>query len=217
MARAGLDKETVIRKAAELANEIGYDKITLKLLAEHLNVQPPSLYNHIKGIEELQKEIMLFGWRQMDQAMTDAAVCVSGYDALEAICRAFYKYATENPGVFNAMLWYNKFENEETQNATKEMFSIIYRAFTMLNISKENSEHLIRTYRGFLEGFALLVNNHAFGNPVSIEESFEISLRVLIGEQRRWRGNSSFLKNIKFPVTHTGKGCLIIYTDKTLR
>lgn len=59
MARAGLDKETVIRKAAELANEIGYDKITLKLLAEHLNVQPPSLYNHIKGIEELQKEIML--------------------------------------------------------------------------------------------------------------------------------------------------------------
>ena len=43
MARAGLDKETVIRKAAELANEIGYDKITLKLLAEHLNVQPVPL------------------------------------------------------------------------------------------------------------------------------------------------------------------------------
>ena len=146
MAGAGLDKETVIRKAAELANEIGYDKITLKLLAEHINVQPPSLYNHIKCIEELQKEIMLFGWRQMDKALTGAAVCVSGYIALEAICRAFYKYATENPGVFNAMLWYNKFESEETQNATKEMFSIIYKAFTMLNISKENSEHLIRTY-----------------------------------------------------------------------
>lgn len=50
----------------------------------------------------------------------------------------------------------------------------------MLNISKENSDHLIRTYRGFLEGFALLVNNHAFGNTISIEESFEISLQVLI-------------------------------------
>ena len=85
MARAGLDKETVIRKAAELANEIGYDKITLKLLADHLNIQPPSLYNHIKGIEELQKEIMLFGWRQMDKALTGAAVCVSGYGALEAV------------------------------------------------------------------------------------------------------------------------------------
>ena len=188
MARAGLDKETVIRKAAELANEIGNDKITLKLLADNLKVQPPSLYNHVKGIEDLQKEIMLFGWRQMDKVMMDAAVCVSGYDALEAICRAFYKYATENPGVFNAMLWYNKFQSEETQNATEEMFSMIYRVFTMLNISKENSDHLIRTYRGFLEGFALLVNNHAFGNPISIEESFEISLRVLIAGTKTFEG-----------------------------
>ena len=167
MARAGLDKETVIRKAAELANEIGNDKITLKLLADRLNVQPPSLYNHIKGMEDLQR---------------------SGYDALEAICRAFYKYATENPGVFNAMLWYNKFESEETQNATKEMFTLIYKDFTMLNISKENCEHLIRTYRGFLEGYALLVNNHAFGNPISIEESFEISLRVLIAGTKALEG-----------------------------
>ena len=188
MARAGLDKETVIRKAAELANEIGNDKITLKLLADRLNVQPPSLYNHIKGMEDLQKEIMLFGWRQMNEAMMDAAVCVSGYDALEAICRAFYKYASENPGVFNAMLWYNKFESEETQNATKEMFTLIYKDFTMLNISKENCEHLIRTYRGFLEGYALLVNNHAFGNPISIEESFEISLRVLIAGTKALEG-----------------------------
>ena len=45
MARVGLDKKIVIRKAAELANEIGFEKITLKLLAENLNVQPPSLYN----------------------------------------------------------------------------------------------------------------------------------------------------------------------------
>lgn len=184
MARAGLDKETVIRKAAELANEIGNDKITMKLLADSLNVQPPSLYNHIKGIEELQKEIMLFGWKQMDRVMTDAAVCVSGYDALEAICRAFYKYATENPGVFNAMLWYNKFQSEEALDATEGMFSMIYRVFSTLNISKENSDHLIRTYRGFLEGFALLVNNNAFGNPISIEESFEISLRVIIAGTR---------------------------------
>ena len=39
---------------------------------------------------------------------------------------------------------------------------------------------MIRTFRSFLEGFALLVNNRAFGNPVSIEESFHISLQVLI-------------------------------------
>ncbi len=180
MARVGLDKEIVIRKAAEMANEIGFEKITLKLLAEKLNVQPPSLYNHIKGINDLQREIMLFGWRQMEKKMLEAAVCISGYEALEAICWAFYKYAIENPGIFNTMLWYNKFKNDEMQEVTKGIFSVIYKNFKMLNISMENSEHLIRTFRSFLEGFALLVNNNAFGNPISIEKSFDISLQVLI-------------------------------------
>ena len=54
MARAGLTKDRIVRKAAELANEVGFDKITLKLLADSLHVQPPSLYNHIEGIEALQ-------------------------------------------------------------------------------------------------------------------------------------------------------------------
>ena len=78
------------------------------------------------------------------------------------------------------MLWYNKFQNDETHEATEKMFLMIYKTFTTLNISKENCDHLIRTFRSFLEGFALLVNNKAFGNPVSIEKSFDISLQVLI-------------------------------------
>lgn len=65
----------VIRKAVELANEIGFETITLKLLEENLKVQPPSLYNHIKGIDDLQREIMLFGWKQVEAEMLKAAVC----------------------------------------------------------------------------------------------------------------------------------------------
>ena len=48
------------------------------------------------------------------------------------------------------------------------------------NISDENINHIIRTLRSFLEGFSLLVNNNAFGNPVSIEESFDLSLEIIM-------------------------------------
>lgn len=40
----------------------------------------------------------------MAEAILNAAAGVSGYDALEALCRAFYRYAVQNPGIFNAML-----------------------------------------------------------------------------------------------------------------
>lgn len=179
MSRADIDKSVIINKAVELANEIGFEKVTLKLLASNLNIKPPSLYNHINGLEDLQKEVMLYGWKQLEERVIEAAIGVTGYDALEAMGRAFYKYSTENPGVFDAMLWYNKFQSDEMQDATKRIFSVIYKIFSTLNISQENCDHLIRTYRAFLEGYILLVNNNAFGHPLSIEDSFEISLKVL--------------------------------------
>ena len=37
MARAGLDKNAVVERAAQLANEVGIDHIQLKTLAESLN------------------------------------------------------------------------------------------------------------------------------------------------------------------------------------
>ncbi len=179
MSRADIDKSVIINKAVELANEIGFEKVTLKLLASNLNIKPPSLYNHINGLEDLQKEVMLYGWKQLEERVIEAAIGVTGYDALEAMGHTFYKYATENSGVFDAMLWYNKFQSDEMQDATKRIFSVIYKIFSTLNISQENCDHLIRTYRAFLEGYILLVNNNAFGHPLSIEDSFEISLKVL--------------------------------------
>ena len=180
MARMGLDKNAVISRAAQLANDIGLDNITLKALANDLNIQPPSLYYHIGGLEDLKKELMIYGWLQMEDQILEAVAGISGYDAIEVICREFVKYATENPGVFNAMLWYNKFENDKTNNATKKLFSVVFKVFSSLNISQEDSDHLMRTFRSFLEGFALLVNHNAFGNPISINDSLDLSLKVLM-------------------------------------
>ena len=180
MARAGLDRNLIIERAAKLANEIGCDNVTLKLIAEEFGVQTPSLYNHVKSLDDLKKGLMLYGWKQLEEKLIFAVVGVSGYEAMRAMCYAFYEYAISNPGVFNAMLWYNKFQDEETINATKQLFIVLFKIMGTLNISEEKINHLIRTFRGFLEGYALLTNNGAFGNPISIRESFELSVEVLL-------------------------------------
>ena len=180
MARTGLDANMVIHRAAQLVNEVGLENITLKMLADDLGVKSPSLYNHIGGLEDLKMQLMIYGWKEMEQRIIQSVIGISGYDAIKAGCHAFYEYATENPGLFNAMLWYNKFQNTETMEATSGLFSVLFKVTSSLNISEENCNHIIRTLRGFLEGFSLLVNNEAFGNSVSIAESIELSLNVLI-------------------------------------
>lgn len=180
MSKTRLDASLVITKAAQLANKVGLEQITLKMLAEELGIKSPSLYNHINGLDDLRKQLMIYGWKQMQEQIAQSVIGISGYDALKAMCYAFYDYATDNPGVFNAMLWYNKFQNEETSEATSGLLSIIFKVVAGLNLPEEYGFHLIRTFRGFLEGFSLLVNNESFGHPLPIRESFELSLTILI-------------------------------------
>lgn len=195
MSKAGLDEGIIIERAAKLANEEGLEKVTLKLLAEDLQVKSPSLYNYISGLDDLKEKIMLYGWQQMEHRIVGAVIGVAGYDAVRAACRAFYRYATENPGIFNAMLWYNKFQDEKSMAATERLFDILFRIMTPMHISRKDCNHIIRTFRAFLEGYALLVNNGAFGNPISIEESFELSLNVLI----------EGMKSLERPEYHTNR------------
>ena len=180
MVKNSISNELIIETSAELSNKVGLKNLSLKMIAEKLGIKSPSLYNHISSLEDIKKKLMIYGWKQLEGKMIDSVAGVSGYEALRNICYTFYDYATSNKGVFEAMLWYNKCDSEETINATKKLYEIIFKIMDSLNISEDNARHIIRMTRSFLEGFVLLVNNNSFGNPISIKESFDISLDIII-------------------------------------
>lgn len=175
-----ISREQIIETAANLSNKAGLENLSLKMIAEELKIKSPSLYNHVSGLDDIKKQLMLYGWKQIETLTIEAAVGVTGYDALKSMCYAFYDYAINNKGIFTAMLWYNKYESIEKENATRKLFEMIFKVMKTVNISDENINHIIRTLRSFLEGFSLLVNNNAFGNPVSIKDSFDLSLEIII-------------------------------------
>ena len=175
-----LNNELIIATSARLVNDVGFDNLSLKMLAEELNIKPPSLYNYIASLDDIKSKLMLYGWQQLQDIMLDAAVGVSGYEALRNMCYAFYEYATNNKGIFNAMLWYNKYDSIEATIVTKRLFNLLFKILSSFDINEDNINHVIRTLRSFLEGFALLVNNNAFGNPLSVKQSFDISLNIIL-------------------------------------
>ena len=83
-------------------------------------------------------------------------------------------------GVKWVCLTYKGISLQDFLNATIKIFGILHKILEPLNISSNNVEHIIRTLRSFLEGFSLLVNNNSFGNPISIKESFDLSLDIII-------------------------------------
>lgn len=176
----GVNEDRIIEVSAKLSEEVGMENLTLKMIADELKIKSPSLYNHIASLDDIKTKLMIYGWKQIEDKMINAAAGVSGYNALRSMSYAFYDYATNNKGIFNAMLWYNKYENEITKQTTSRLFDLLFKILTSLHISQENINHIIRTLRSFLEGYALLVNNKAFGYSLPIKESFDLSVEIII-------------------------------------
>ena len=127
MSKNNINDQLIVETAAHISNKIGLDHLSLKMIAEELNLKSPSLYNHIRSLDEIKQRLMVYGWKQLEEKMLDSAVGVSGYEALKNMCYAFYDYATNNKGVFTAMLWYNKYQNKVMLDSTERIFSIVYK------------------------------------------------------------------------------------------
>ncbi|MEX1296689.1 MAG: TetR family transcriptional regulator, partial [Candidatus Limnocylindrales bacterium] len=72
MPRAGLSTDIVVHEAADLADEIGYDALTLTALATRLNVAVPSLYKHVGGLDALRRQVALLAVEELGSAMRAA-------------------------------------------------------------------------------------------------------------------------------------------------
>ena len=183
-----ISDEKIIKTAATLSNKVGLNNLSLKMIAKELNIKSPSLYNHFSSLEDIRKKLMIYGWKNVEEKMINSTANVSGYQALKNMCYEFYDFTINNKGVFSAMLWYNMYDDNENFEATKKLHETIYKEVKSLNISEYNTKHAIRLMRSFLEGFALLVNNNAFGDSLSIKDSFDISIEILMNSIKTLEG-----------------------------
>jgi AcrR family transcriptional regulator len=98
MARAGITGELLTRTAAELADEIGFDGVTVSAVARRLGVKDPSLYAHIDNGRELKVRVALLALEELADRAAAALAGRAGRDALVAFANAYRDYAKKHPG-----------------------------------------------------------------------------------------------------------------------
>ena len=57
--RRGLDRDDVVAAAIAIVDEEGLDALSLRAVAEALDVQAPSLYSHVDGLTGLLDELSI--------------------------------------------------------------------------------------------------------------------------------------------------------------
>lgn len=100
--RAGLTVERVVGAAAELADEIGFEKLTLSAVARKFGVKDPSLYVHVRNLHDLRVRLALRAGAELNDRIGAAIAGRSGKEALVAFADAYRAYALEHPGRYAA-------------------------------------------------------------------------------------------------------------------
>ncbi|MET9117829.1 WHG domain-containing protein [Streptomyces longwoodensis] len=102
MARVGLTPERLARAGAELADEVGFDQVTVSALARRFDVKAASLYAHVRSSQDLRTRIALLALEELADRAADALAGRAGKDALTALANVYRDYAREHPGRYAA-------------------------------------------------------------------------------------------------------------------
>lgn len=190
--KAGLDKTTIIKAAADIADTKGIANVSLKVLASELGIKSPSLYKRFSGgLEELNKELMLYGWRSLEGEITKAAIGKAKDDAIIAVCYAYRDFVHHHKGLFEAMQWYNMYRSEEHLQATRGTIDILFQVLEAYGLTETQKIHCVRMLRGFLQGFSSIESHGGYGNPLSPDDTFDFALKTMLNGIRELQGEAA--------------------------
>lgn len=174
-------KEMILETAAKIADEKGLATVAMKELADKLGIRPPSLYKHFSGgLDELNKELMLYGWRLLDSEITKAVIGKAKDDAVIALCYAYRKFVLKHKGLYEAMQWYNMYLSDEHLQASEGAVDVMFRVLSSYGLNDEQKVHTVRMIRAFMQGFCTIECHGGYGNPVPLNDTFEFALNTIL-------------------------------------
>jgi AcrR family transcriptional regulator len=100
--RQALPLEEIVEAAARVADRDGLAAVRMSQIATELGRSHSSLYNRFESVEAIHREIALRTVAGLADALTAAAVALSGTDALLSVARAYRDYLRTHRGRFEA-------------------------------------------------------------------------------------------------------------------
>ncbi len=184
--RAGLTSDRVLDAAIALADDEGLDRITLARVAGELGVKPPSLYEHIDGLEGLRTELRIRGLETMASRFRRATTGRSKDDAVRALADAFRRFAREHPALYEATVRSVERDTPRAKAAGEDVLDILFAVLRGYGIKGEEAVHATRYLRSVLHGFNSLEAAGGFGMPTDLERSYRRMVDAVVATLGSW-------------------------------
>ncbi|GAQ56028.1 TetR/AcrR family transcriptional regulator [Streptomyces acidiscabies] len=163
MARVGLTPDRLILAGADLADEAGFENVTLSALARHFDVRVASLYAHVKNSQDLKTGIALLALEELADRAADALAGRSGKDALVAFANVYRDYARAHPGRYTAARFRLDPETAAASAGVRHsrMTRAILRGYAL---TEPDETHAVRLIGSVMHGYVSLEEAGGFAH-----------------------------------------------------
>ncbi|MCG6141509.1 TetR/AcrR family transcriptional regulator [Leptospira mtsangambouensis] len=167
-----ITREFVLDSAWDLVMDQGLSEFRLAGLAENLGIRTPSLYNHIRDLEDVRREMKRRSLQILgDRLSLKSKTSNGGSEGISEFLNTYRSFAKSHPHVYPLTI-----ESTESDPELKPLGDRILE--TCMEVFRfqaldETAVHRIRILRSLLHGFIVLEEAGGFGRNESIEDSFK--------------------------------------------
>lgn len=186
MARAGLTADRVVAAAADLADEVGFENVSLSALARGFGVKDASLYSHVKNLQDLRTRVAFLAGGELVDRIADAVAGRTGRAALAAFADAYRAYALEHPGRYAATQIRIDQALVADSPALRRTAEITYGMLRAYGLEEPDLTDAVRLLRSTFHGYCALESSGGFGAPRDVQRSWERAVDALHVALTHW-------------------------------
>jgi len=170
-----LTRSAIVNAAMAVLRSDGQSGLGINRVARELGIQPPSMYNHVKGNDDLHRLVALYGWQQfLIYAETALKPMMTSREQLMAVAASYRQCAKDYPELLTIAASHRMSLNDvEFATFYQGIMQIYSNALTPWGFSESDIIHSARMLNAAYCGYAQLEQNHIFQRSQSLDESHE--------------------------------------------
>ncbi|WP_019063800.1 TetR-like C-terminal domain-containing protein [Streptomyces prunicolor] len=186
MPRAGLTADRVVAAAADLADEVGFENVSLSALARGFGVKDASLYSHVRNLQDLRTRVAFLAGGELIDRIAVAVADRTGREALGAFADAYRAYALEHPGRYAATQIRVDQSLIADSPALRRTAEITYGMLRAYGLTEPDLTDAVRLLRSTFHGYCALESTGSFGAPRDVRRSWERAVDALHVALTHW-------------------------------
>ena len=192
MPRAGIEHQLIVDTAMEMIQKNGYHSLSLREVAAKIGIKPASIYNHVKGIDEIRLEVAKKVASDINHTIETAIQGLDREEAFKQAIKAYRDYALKNEELYKAMIRMPKDDPHVTFKVGLESFQAIRELiFNEYQLDRVQRVTIMRALRSEIHGYVELQQLTFFNvDSDSIDMSYDLIVQkyldILLESERKY-------------------------------